>query len=198
MVSTWRSGTRYLVIAVGLLLVGSLVWAQQADRLRDRLVQDFVRAADRAGSPVRADEVFTIVRKSATFITSPLRGYERMPATELARGVDFAYAFVDAPKSGIPVGHYKLRAFARNIRLGEIHGRVEFVNADGVVVKRVPATMQIKSMRVPQPLPFPHTEILGGIQPTGQSIIAPSQAIDIYVWELCPNGVWICYVIIIE
>lgn len=199
MASTWKSRTRLLAIAVGLLLVGSLVWAAQpSERLRDRLVRDFVAEANRAGSPVRADEVLTIVRKSATFITSPLRGYERIPATELARGADFAFAFVDAPKSGIPEGHYKLRAFAPNVRLGEIRGRVEFVNANGIVVKRVPATLRVKSLRVPSPLPFPHTRILGGIQNAGANVIEPDQATDIYVWVLCPNGAWICYVVRIE
>lgn len=202
MTSVWKSRTRLILLVLGVLMVGSLLWAQGRAGLKDRLVRNFVAAADQSGRPVRAEETMVIVRKSGTFITAPLRGYERVPATRVTRGVEFAYAYVDAPKSGIPEGNYTLRAVAPEVKLGEISGRVEFVDANGKVAKRVPATLQVKSLTVPNPLPFPNTRTLGGLQlgssPSPTAAAAAETAEVIYVWELCPNGLWICYIIIFD
>jgi hypothetical protein len=159
------------------------------------LSDQLAEAAKAAGVPINTEETVTLTSPDVNLAASSIQGFEQVPATDFAKGVDFGYIYLDAPRSGLPAGNYKLRAHAAagDIQVGEYGGTVDLIGADGKVASTLDATIDTSSLTVPNPLPYARTKV--GVSLNHQD---PAQGIIvIHFWYLCPNGSWVHVIIII-
>lgn len=163
-----------------------------SDELRERVAA----AAEERGISVDTEGMLTVVREGVTFAAATISGFEQVPARDLPSGVDFGFVFLDAPGSNLATGYYTLRASADegDIQVGRFGGTVELVDAGGKVVANLPATIDAQSLDVPNPLPYARTVVGGGVRLPDPST---DRIIWIFGWYHCPNGMWVCFDIII-
>ena len=185
-----------LLLAVTPVMADVPIRVSQAEAtsstIQDQLRADLSAAAKQAGVAIQTEQMLTVVREGVTFASAVIDGFEKVGAVNLPGGVDFGFAFLDAPTSGIPTGYYTLRASGNNPQLGENEVRVDLVDRDGRVATSLPGTANVWSLDVPANPPAPRTVIGGGLDTTPDFAI-----IWIYGWYHCPNGMWICFDIII-
>ncbi|MCY1023641.1 hypothetical protein [Pyxidicoccus sp. MSG2] len=151
-----------------------------------------IEAADKAGVKLNVEQIVTASSEDVNFVGTSIQGFEQVPATDLPKGVDAGFVYLDAPRSGIPAGFYRLNAHAdeKDIQKGTYQGTVGLIGADGKEVTRLAATMETSSLSVPNPLPYARTRLetrIGTHNPERQDIII----IIIH----CPNGTTIIIVI---
>ena len=106
-----------------------------ADRFRTSLEQ----AASSSKLRINSEEMITVLHAKSTLVMAPLRDFDGSPATELHKGVDSVFAYVDSPDRGIPAGFYTLRVTANPTEVGEAEGTVEYVDLErqgGAQVRR--------------------------------------------------------------
>jgi hypothetical protein len=151
----------------------------------DGLKQQLIDAAAKDGSLLQTDEMVTLAGNGLTFAGGSIVGFEQVPSTALAGGVDFGYTYLDAPQSGIPTGIFRLRAHAnaQDIKIGDYPGTVDYIDSTGMVVATVAATVESSSLTVPNPLPFPHTTVGASYRMVNRG----HWVTTVYIW-ICPNG----------
>ncbi len=137
-----------------------------------------ITASKAAGVNVHAEEAFTVSRGSETITTAPIAGWEKIPATDLAKGVDFAYGYFSSQEPRIAAGNYTLRATADVRAVGTVKGRVQFVDRGGKVAAEVPADIEVHSLTVP-------AEAASRRSFVTTTIVAER----LNLWHRCPNGV---------
>jgi hypothetical protein len=154
---------------------------------------DLIAAADKAGVKLNVEQIVTASSEDVTFVGTSIEGFEQVPATDLPKGVDAGFVYLDAPKSGIPAGFYRLNAHAdeKVIQKGTYQGTVGLIGADGKEVTRLAATMETSSLSVPNPLPYARTRLETRIG--GQT--TPDRQDIIIIIIHCPNGTTIIIVI---
>jgi hypothetical protein len=150
----------------------------------DAIKQQVIDAAAKDGNLLQTDEMLTLSSNGITLAGGSIVGFEQVPSTALAGGVDFGYTYIDGPQSGVPTGIYKLRAHAnaQDITVGDYPGTVDYIDSTGKVVTTVAATVESSSLTVPNPLPFPHTTISASYMVSRGHWVT-----TIYIW-CCPNG----------
>lgn len=148
--------------------------------------EQMIRAAEAAGVSIYPDQMASASNDEAAVTAATLRGYEQVPPAHLGKGTDVGFIHLDAPRSGIPAGFYRLRASADPsvVRVGKFDVNVDLVDGSGKVVATVPGSAEASSLTVPSPLPFERTAVRTSISsgPTNQP-----QSIIIII--ICPNGV---------
>jgi hypothetical protein len=165
--------------AAGLaLLVVSLTGCPRAETSPHEAL---LEAARDAGVEVHAEEVYTLSRGEESVVAAPIAGWETIPATQLAEGVPFAFAYLSAREAGVPEGYYTLRAFADATSVGTVEARVELVDEEGEVAGQLPAVAEIHALSVPEHPPFERSFITSRPGDSGQTVL----------WFRCPNGVCI-------
>lgn len=204
------------VMAVGTVLGAALpAYAQprpELGRLLDAqkrpIAQAMARAAARADVSVNLDSLTQGTGNGATVVIGSITGMERIPATELPRGVDAAFAYLDLPagpggvKPNLPAGYYTFRVSASMQTVEEAlkasggvppdttspEGRasvsgaeVELIDAQGRIAAVVPAQLGVFSLTVPPEAARQRTLV----EPT-------IGARYINVWIVCPNGWAVC------
>lgn len=150
------------------------------------------RAARRCKVRINTDEMLTVLRADSTLIMAPLREFDVAPATELRNGVDSVFAYIDDADRGIPAGFYTLRVTADATEVGEIAGTVGYVDGRGEVMHKADVQVDVESLTLPDPAPFPHAVI--GLR--GESVdqdhrslaSAAAAARSDMVLVCCPNG----------
>ncbi|MEA2239526.1 MAG: hypothetical protein QOC81_4250 [Thermoanaerobaculia bacterium] len=110
----------------------------------------FLDAAKAAGAPIHADDTVTSTSGGETFSAAPITTWERTPATALRNGADIAFVYSSADAEGIPKGYYTLRAVADVTAPGTLNGTVQFIDRQGNVAAKLPATAEVHSMTVPE------------------------------------------------
>lgn len=145
-----------------------------------------IRAADEAGVSIYPDRMASASTDGASVTAATIQGYEQVPPAALARGTDVGFIHLDAPRSGIPAGFYRLHASAdpSAVRVGTFEASVDLIDGSGRVVATLPASAEASSLTVPDPLPFERTAVRTSITsgPTNEP-----QSIIIII--ICPNGV---------
>lgn len=169
----------FILMATLAFFAGSAT-AQPPDR------EQMVEAARDAGIAIYPDQMSSASNDEASVTAATLKGYEQVPPANLAKGTDVGFIHLDAPRSGIPAGFYRLRASAdpSEVRVGRFDVDVDLVDGSGRVVATVPGSAEASSLSVPNPLPFERTaartSISSGPTQEPQSII---------IIIICPNGV---------
>lgn len=169
----------FILIAILAIFAGSAT-AQTADR------SQMADAAEKAGVSIYPDQMSSSSNDEASVTAATLRGYEQVPPAALAGGTDVGFIHLDAPRSGIPAGFYRLHASAdpSAVRVGEFDVNVDLVDGSGKVVATVPGRADASSLRVPDPLPFERTAVRTSI-----SSGATNEPQSIIIIIICPNGV---------
>jgi hypothetical protein len=173
-------GFLVFVLMIVLAFFAGSANAQAADR--DQMVQ----GAEKAGVAIYPDQMVSVSNDGGSVTAATLRGYEQVPPANLAKGTDVGFIHLDAPKSGIPAGFYRLHASAdpADVRVGKFEATVDLVDENGKVVATVPATADASSLEVPSPLPFERTAVRASIS-SGQT----NEPQSIIIIIICPNGV---------
>lgn len=206
---------------LGVMVVGAVLGAAlpasaqpgpELGRLLDAqkrpIAQVMARAGARAGVSVNLDSLTQGVGNGATLVIGAINGMEGIPATDLPRGVDAAFAYLDLPdgpggvKPNLPSGFYTFRVSAGLRTVEEalkasggvppdttsFEGRpsvpgaeVELIDAQGRVAFVVPARLGVFSLSVPPDATKQRTLV----EPT-------IGARYINVWIVCPNGWAVC------
>jgi hypothetical protein len=149
------------------------------------------KAAAEAGVKLNQEQTVTATAPGVSFAGTSIAGFEQVPATQLTKGADAGFIYLDAPETGIPTGYYRLNARAEAPQLGTYEGTVGLISADGKEVARVPATMETWSMEVPSTLPYAQTRMSAQLDrdPMGE------QPARIIIIIRCPNGTTIIIII---
>ncbi|HLK73274.1 MAG TPA: hypothetical protein VKU77_06455 [Streptosporangiaceae bacterium] len=148
------------------------------------------RAARRNRLDINTSEMLTVLRCDSTLILAPLREFDATPATALRNGVDSLFAYIDSAAKGIPAGFYTLRVSSDEVKLGEVSGTLEYLDSRGQVTGRSSIRLDIKSLTVPEPPPFPHAVVsVSGVEPAEQTNSGTTRTDDgDLVIVCCPNG----------
>lgn len=145
-----------------------------------------VRAAEAAGVSIYPDRMASASNSEASVTAATLRGYEQVPPAQLAEGTDVGFIHLDAPRSGIPAGFYRLHASAdpAAVTVGTFDVKVDLVDGSGKVVATVPGRAEASSLTVPDPLPFERTAVR-----TSMTSGPTNEPQSIIIIIICPNGV---------
>lgn len=143
--------------------------------------------AKEKGEKINTLGMLSVLRADSTIIVAPLRSFDTSPATDLKKGVDSAYAFINSPERAIPAGFYTLRVSAETVQVGEVPGTLEYVDAHGKTVKRSAIQLDIKSLTVPQPPAFPHSVASVTSKDAHDGGLTPAIQTDPII-VCCPNG----------
>lgn len=159
----------------------------------EELARQIGTVASAAGKSVHLDQIVTVSAPGATVAATTIQGYEQVPATDLPKGVDAGFLYLDAPSSGIPTGFYTVRASAKagDVRVGDFDGTVQLVTPDGEVAAELPAKMDAFSLSVPAELPYPRTTVDAGARRKWNE-----NYLIIDYW--CPNGTHFVFVVFFD
>lgn len=188
-----RSKSVFVMVLVAALLgVAGSAWAADVS-CNEELTRQIGAAASAAGVAVHLDQLVTVSTQGATVAATTVQGYEQVPATDLPKGVDAGFLYLDAPSSGIPTGFYTVRASAKagDVRVGDFDGTVQLVSKDGRVAAELPAKMDAFSLSVPAELPSPRTTV-----DTSARRRWNENYIIIDYW--CPNGTHFVFVVFFD
>jgi hypothetical protein len=140
--------------------------------------EQLVKASKDAGVNIHPEEVFTLSRGSETITGAPIVGWEQIPATAHANGVEFGYAYISTEEPRIPAGYYKLKGFVQASQVGTVDGRVQLIDQGGKVAAELPSQVEIHSLTVPAEAARSRSFVTA-LADGGRNLI----------WFRCPNGV---------
>ena len=163
------------LLSFSLLLVGVSACRQPTSQTPG---EQLVKASKDAGVNVHPEEVFTLSRGAESITGAPIVGWEQIPATALANGVEIGYAFISTEEPRIPSGYYKLKGFANPTQVGRVDGRVQLIDQGGKVAAELPSQVEIHSMTVPEEAARSRSFVTAVVENDRHLI-----------WFRCPNGV---------
>ena len=140
--------------------------------------EQLVKASKDAGVNIHPEEVFTLSRGGETITGAPIAGWEQIPATAHANGVEFAYAYISTEEPRISAGYYKLKGFVQANQVGATEGRIQLIDQGGKVAAELPSQVEIHSLTVP-PEAARSRSFVTAIAQDNRNVI----------WFRCPNGV---------
>jgi hypothetical protein len=143
--------------------------------------EEFLTASKAAGVDVRADQVFAISRDAESVITAPTTAWAQIPATELPKGVTFAFAHLSTLEPKVPAGYYTFKAFADDIRVGTVDARVQLIDRAGKVAAELPTQIEIHSLTVPAESRISYVT-------TSNPAARESAGDRVTYWYRCSNG----------
>src|SRR5690349_3270637 len=112
-----------------------------------------LQAGKRLGVPVRTERMVHLAQGSVSWFAASVANLESTPATELPRGVNIGVAYFDLLGQKFPKDFYKIRAFANVKQVGRFEGKAQLINDQGAIVGELPATVEVKSMTLPERSP---------------------------------------------
>ena len=175
------------VLALSLLILGAYGCRQPTNTNQSGQIttnqspgDQLLKASRDAGVNVHKEEVFTLSRGTETITAAPIAGWEQIPATALANGVEFAYAYISMEEPRVPAGYYRLKGFARASQPGTVEGRVQLIDQGGRVAAELPSQVEIHTMTVPEEA-----------SRSRSFITSLNEGDRTLLWHRCPNGVCI-------
>lgn len=151
-------------------------------------------AARRSKVRINTEEMVTALRADSALAIAPVREFDRTPATDLPDGTDVAFLYLDNNDPKIPAGFYRVRVSAPVTQLGKVRGTTQLIDRQGRVALELPADVDVKSMTLPDPRPFPHTGINVETRFADPDSFPPDPQPLLIVVIICPNGVVIVVV----
>ena len=157
--------------------------------LDDHLFKESLeKAARHTKVNVNTMGMVSILRADSTIVIAPIREFDVSPATELKKGVNSAFAYVNSPDRNVPAGFYTLRVSAVDVKLGEVPGTLEYVDSRGHVANKSAIQLDIKSLTVPASSVLTHSVInIESRQVAHAGELTPVSRGEI-VTVCCPNG----------
>lgn len=152
-------------------------------------------AARRSRVRINTDEMVTAMRADSTLVIAPVREFDTTPATDLREGADVAFAYFDGPNPGVPTGYFRVRVTAPVTKVGKVTGSAQLVDRRGDVVVELPVEVDVKSMTLPDPRPFPHTGLNVESRFADPGSFPPDPQAKLIIVILCPNGMIIAIIV---
>ena len=179
---------RTLLFAAGVLSISLLLLAgsacqptaspTNATTQNQTPAEQLIKASKDAGVNVHPEEVFTLSRGTETITGAPIVGWEQIPATAHANGVEFGYAYISSEEPRIPAGYYRLKGFANPSQVGTVEGRIQLIDQGGRVAAELPSQVEIHSMTVP-----------AEAARSRSFVTTINDGNRNQIWFRCPNGV---------
>lgn len=130
----------------------------------------------------------SLLRADSTLVIAPIREFDVTPASELKKGVNSAFAYIDSPDRNVPAGYYTLRVTADAPQIGEVPGTLEYVDSRGQTANKSSVQLDIKSLTLPHPPALPHTVINVESRRVAHAGDLALTALRDTVIVCCPNG----------
>ncbi|MHA7632711.1 hypothetical protein [Corallococcus sp. M7] len=98
-----------------------------------QLKDELVKRAEAQGIALNHEQIRTLSSDEGTFVATNIAGFEKVPDTEYAKGVDVAFVYIDSPEAGVPAGHYRVNVQAKpeDIRVGKYEATATLFDMDG-------------------------------------------------------------------
>lgn len=95
-----------------------------------------LEAAKAQGLALSEDQIGTLSSDTGNIVATSIAGFEKVPDTEYAKGVDVAFVYIDSPDAGVPAGYYRVnvRANPEDIQVGKYKAIATLVDKDGKAV----------------------------------------------------------------
>ena len=106
------------------------------------------RAAAQAGLRIETAGMSMVARNELMAVAATTAGLETVPATELVRGIDTGYLYLNGASNFAP-GFYRVRVTTRTARLGANEGIIQLFDQAGTPVWREPTRIEIVSLTLP-------------------------------------------------
>ena len=152
------------------------------------LRESLEKAARRSKSEYQYSGNGHVLRADSTLIMAPIREFDVSPATELKKGVNSAFAYINGPGRNVPAGYYTLRITADAVKIGTVSGTLEYVDSRGQTANKSSVQLDIKSLTLPDPPAFPNAVInVESRQVTHTGDLALTALRDTVI-VCCPNG----------
>ncbi|NOK21619.1 hypothetical protein [Corallococcus carmarthensis] len=154
-----RSSLVAALLLSGSAFAGESRYASAAAAACTELKTELAQGAKEQGLAINEEEIGTLTSEFATVVATNIAGYEKVPATDYAKGVDAAFVYIDSPEAGIPAGHYRVnvRAKPEDIKVGKYKAIASLIDKDGkevaqraTVIETFPSA--VKSARYGSPM----------------------------------------------
>ncbi|RKH02475.1 hypothetical protein D7V97_27815 [Corallococcus sp. CA053C] len=142
-----RSSLLAALLLTGTALAGESRFASYASRQEassevtctDRKAE-LLQEAKAQALALNEEQISTLTAETATVVATNIAGFEKVPATDYAQGVDAAFLYLDAPETGLPAGHYRVSVQANpdDSQVGKYRGIASLIDKDGKEVARLP------------------------------------------------------------
>ncbi|HSS49342.1 MAG TPA: hypothetical protein VLX28_10380 [Thermoanaerobaculia bacterium] len=176
------------------------------DALKHPIAEAMVRTAERTGVAVNPLSLTQGWGNGATVVAGTISGLESVPATDLPKGVNTAFVYLDLPdgpggvQPNLPAGFYTVRVTASLQTVQDAlkasggvppdttnpgasptvpGAKIELVNAHGQVAAVVPAQLEAFSLTAPTNVPKQRTVV--------EPVFNKS---SIIVWIICLTNGW--------
>jgi hypothetical protein len=146
------------------------------------------KAARRSKVNINTLGMVSVLRADSALVIAPIREFDVSPATELKKGVNSAFAYINSPDRNVPAGYYTLRITADAVKIGAVSGTLEYVDSRGQTANKSSVQLDIKSLTLPNPPALPHAVInveSRQVAHTGDLALTPLRDTVIVC---CPNG----------
>ncbi|MGE6762393.1 hypothetical protein ACQKGO_30565 [Corallococcus interemptor] len=103
-----------------------------------QLKEELVKHAQEQGINLNQEQISTLASDEATIAATNIAGFENIPDTEYAKGVDVAFVYIDSPEAGVPAGHYRVNVQANpeDIKVGRYTATATLFDKDGKEVAK--------------------------------------------------------------
>jgi hypothetical protein len=115
---------------------------------REHVEKVMRRSAARAGLRVETAGMSILTRGELMAVAAATSGLERIPATELVRGIDTGYIYLNGA-SHLDPGFYRVRVTTRTAHLGENEGVIQLYDQIGNPVWSDPTLLHVASLTLP-------------------------------------------------
>ncbi|RKH17751.1 hypothetical protein D7Y27_31475 [Corallococcus sp. AB004] len=157
--SFMRSSLVAALLLSGSAFAGESKYASAAAAACTELKSELSRSAKEQGLAIDEAEIGTHTSEQATVVATSIAGFDKVPATEYAKGVDAAFVYIDSEEAGIPAGNYRvsIRANPEDIKVGKYKAIASLIDKDGkevaqraTVIETFPSA--VKSARYGSPM----------------------------------------------
>ncbi|WP_147441955.1 hypothetical protein [Corallococcus exercitus] len=92
-----------------------------------------LQAAKEQGLVLNEEQIGTLSSDTGNIVATSIAGFEKIPDTAYAQGVDVAFVYIDSPDAGVPAGYYrvKVRANPEDIQVGKYKAVATLIDATG-------------------------------------------------------------------
>ncbi|MBN8226757.1 hypothetical protein JYK02_04460 [Corallococcus macrosporus] len=92
-----------------------------------------LEAAKAQGLALNAEQIGTLSSDTGDIVATSIAGFENVPDTEYAKGVDVAFVYIDSADAGVPAGYYRVnvRADPKDMQVGKYKAVASLIDASG-------------------------------------------------------------------
>lgn len=133
------------------------------DRVEEHVKKSLLDASVTQGVSIVSEGTTFVTQDGLTFAAASITGVDKIPPTQYSKGVDVGFAYLEFPGKLKTAGFFTLRVYADVREIGEVSGRMDFIDQQGRVAVKVAGTADVFSLTVPAVAPFQGNVITSSI-----------------------------------